>query len=95
MVPFMRDELEKILNQRIIFRKDAPDKPDTPLKRLAKKWRTKNKHHLEDGLVDLWTATKDFLEKAKISAETKKGSLRVYVSSLCWIWFSNFGENHL
>ena len=95
MVPFMRDELEKILNQRIIFRKDAPDKPDTTLKRLAKKWRTKNKHHLEYGLVDLWTATKDFLEKAKISAETKKGSLRVYVSSLCWIWFSNFGENHL
>ena len=73
MVSFMRDELEMILNQllRLIFRKDALAKSDTPLKRLNK-WLTKTKHHLEDGLVDLGEATKDVLEKAQISAERKR-----------------------
>ena len=60
MVPFMRDELELL---RRIFRKDALDKADRPLKRLNKKWLTKTKHHLEDGLVELGAATKDLLEK--------------------------------
>ena len=74
MVPFIRDELEMILNQllQLIFRKDALDKADIPLKRLNKKWLTKMKHHLEDGLVDLVAATKDLLEKAQISAERKR-----------------------
>ena len=73
MVPYMRNELEMILNQllRLIFRIDALDKSGTPLKRLNK-WLTKTKHHLEDGLVDLGEATKDVLEKAQISAERKR-----------------------
>ena len=39
MVPYIRGELETILNQLLplIFRKDALDKADTPLKRLNKK----------------------------------------------------------
>ena len=74
MVPFIRDELEMILNQllQLIFRKDALDKADILLKRLNKKWLTKMKHHLEDGLVDLVAATKDLLEKAHIFAERKR-----------------------
>ena len=74
MVPFMRDELETSLTQllRLMFRKDAFDKADTPLKRLNKKWLTKTKHHLEDGLVDLGAATKDLLKKAQTSAERKR-----------------------
>ena len=74
MVPFIRDELEMILNQllQLIFWKDALDKADILLKRLNKKWLTKMKHHLEDGLVDLVAATKDLLEKAQISAERKR-----------------------
>ena len=71
MVPFMTDELEMILNQRLIIRKDALDKSDTPMKRLNK-WLTKTKHHLEDELVDLEAATKNLLEKAQISAERKR-----------------------
>ena len=69
MVPFMRDELETILNQLLclIFRKDALDKADTPSKRL-----TKTKHCLEDGLGDLRAATKDLLKKIQISAERKR-----------------------
>ena len=33
MAPFMRDDLEKILNQllQIVFQRDALDKADTPL----------------------------------------------------------------
>ena len=66
MVPFMRDKLETILNQllHLIFQKDALDKADTPLKRLNRKWLSKTKHHLEDGLVDLGAATKDLLKKS-------------------------------
>ena len=96
MASFMRDKLAIILNQLLwlIFRKDALNKADMPLKRLNKKWLTKTKHHLGDGFVDLGAATKDLLKKVQISAE-KKGSLRVYVGSWCWIWFSNFGENRL
>ena len=71
MVPFMTDELEMVLNQRLIFRNDALDKSDTPMKRLNK-WLTKTKHHLEDELVDLEAATKNLLEKAQISAERKR-----------------------
>ena len=73
MVPFMRDELGTVLTEllHLIFRKDALDKAGTPLKRLSKKWLTKTKHHLEDGLVDLGAATKDLLKKAQISAERK------------------------
>ena len=69
MVPFMRDEVEAILNQLLclIFWKDALDKAGTPLKRL-----TKTKHHLEDGLGDLGATTKDFLKKIQISAERKR-----------------------
>ena len=39
MVPFMQDNLEKILNQllRLGFQRDALDKPDTPLKKLNSK----------------------------------------------------------
>ena len=93
MVPFMRDELETILNQRLhlIFRKDALDKAGTPLKRLNKNWLTKTKHHLEDGLVD--QATKDLLKK-HISAERKrkfKGLCKQLVLGLVL----EFGENHL
>ena len=93
MVPFMRDELETILNQllHLIFRKDALDKAGTPLKRLNKNWLTKTKHHLEDGLVD--QATKDLLKK-HISAERKrkfKGLCKQLVLGLVL----EFGENHL
>ena len=95
MVPFMRDELETILNQllHLIFRKDALDKAGTPLKRLNKNWLTKTKRHLEDGLVDLGTATKDLLKK-RISAERKrkfKGLCKQLVLGLVL----EFGENHL
>ena len=64
VVPFMRDELNTTLNQllHLIFRKDALDKADMPLKRFKKKWFTKTKHHLEDELVDLVAATNDLLE---------------------------------
>ena len=74
MVPFMRDELQTILNQllHVIFRKDALDKADTPLTRLNKKWLTKTKHYLEDGLVDLGLANKYLLEKVQTSAERKR-----------------------
>ena len=74
MVPFMRDELQTILNQllQVIFRKDALDKADTPLKRLNKKWLTKTKRYLEDGLVDLGLANKYLLEKVQTSAERKR-----------------------
>ena len=76
MMPFMRDELQTILNQllHVIFRKDALDKADTPLKRLNKKRLTKTKHYLEDGLVDLGSANKDLLEKVQTSAERKRKS---------------------
>ena len=39
MVPFMQDNLEKILNQllRLGVQRDALDKPDTPLKKLNSK----------------------------------------------------------
>ena len=39
MVPFMQDNLEKILNQllRLGFQRDPLDKPDTPLKKLNSK----------------------------------------------------------
>ena len=91
MVPFMRYELDTILNQLLclIFRKDALDKADTPLKRL-----TKTKHHLEDGLGDLRDATKDLLKKIQISAERKrkfKGLCKQLVLGLVL----EFGENHL
>ena len=74
MLLFMRDELQTILNQllHLTFRKDFLDKADTPLKRLNKKWLTRAKHHLKDGLVDLGAATKDLLGKAQISAERKR-----------------------
>ena len=93
MVPFMRDELETILNQlwRLIFRKDALDKADSPLKRLNK-WLTKTKHQLEDGLWTLGQPPKIFWKKYG-SLLKVEGSSRVYISSWCWIWFSNFGEN--
>ena len=60
MVPFMRDDLETILNQLLclIFREDTFEKTGTPLKRLNKKWLTKTKYHLEDVLVDVVAATK-------------------------------------
>ena len=60
MVPFMRDELETILNQLLclVFRENTFDKTGMPLKRLNKKWLTKTKHHLEDVLVDVVAATK-------------------------------------
>ena len=47
VVPFMRDELEKILHQLLhfIFWKDALGKAGMPLKQLNKKWFTKTKHH--------------------------------------------------
>ena len=68
MVPFMCDELMKILDLllHLIFRKKALEEADAALKKLKKKWLTDESHHLEDGLVDPHTATKNlYLLKEK------------------------------
>ena len=69
----MFSELEKIFNQllRLVFRKDAIDQTDAILKKSKKEWLT-NKKYLEDGLVDVGSATKYLLEQAKVSAEKKR-----------------------
>ena len=74
MVPFMCDELMKILDQllRLMFRRDALEEADTTLKKLKKKWLTDKSYHLNDGLVDLGAATKNLLEKSQLSFEKKK-----------------------
>ena len=76
MVPFMCDELMKILDQLLclIFRRNALEEADTALKKLKKKWLTGKSHHLEDGLVDLGAATKNLFEKAQVSFERKRKS---------------------
>ena len=74
MVPFVCDELMKMLDQRLglIFCGNALEEADTALKKLKKKWLTDESHHLEDGLVDLGAATKNLLEKTQVSFERKR-----------------------
>ena len=74
LVPFMCDELMKILDQllRLIFRRNALEVADTALKKLKKKWLADESRHLEDGLVDLGAATKDLLAKTQVFFERKR-----------------------
>ena len=71
MVPFMLDDLEKIVNQllRLVFKRKALETADTTLKRMKEKWLTDNSNHLENGLVDVGAATKDLIQNARVSAE--------------------------
>ena len=74
MVAFMADELTKFFDQllRLIFRRKALEKADTPLKRLKLKWLCDESNHLEDGLIDVGAATKDLLQKVEVSFERKR-----------------------
>ena len=74
MVPFLLNELEKIVNLllRLIFKKDALDKANTIVKKMSLKWLSDSKNHLEDGLVDVGAATKDILDRTQVSNEKKE-----------------------
>ena len=74
MVPFLLNELEKIVNLllRLIFKKDALDKANTIVKKISLKWLSDSKNHLEDGLVDVGAATKDILDRTQVSNEKKQ-----------------------
>ena len=91
MVPFMCDELMKILDQllHLIFCRNALEEADTALKKFKRKWLTDESHHLEDGLVDLGAATKNLLEKT-LSFERKrkfKGEWKMIVLNLLLFFF--------
>ena len=91
MVPFMCDELMKILDQllHLIFCRNALEEADTALKKFKRKWLTDESHHLEDGLVDLGAATKNLLEKT-LSFERKrkfKGEWKMIVLNLLFVFF--------
>ena len=74
MIPFMFSELEKIFNQLItlLFRKYAIDQSSTVSKKIKKEWLTNKQNCLEDGLVDVGSATRYLLQQAKISAEKRR-----------------------
>ena len=74
MIPFMFSELEKIFNQliRLVFMKDAIDQASTISKKIKKKWLTNKNKYIEDGLVDVGSATRYLLQQAKVSAEKKQ-----------------------
>ena len=65
MVPFMSNELEKIINQllRLIFKKDALDQPESIVTKMKRKWLLDTANHLEESLVDLGAATEDHLDQ--------------------------------
>ena len=62
MIPFMFSQLEEIFNQliRLVFKKDAIDQAGTISKKIKKEWLTNKKNYLEDGLVDVGSATRSF-----------------------------------
>ena len=70
----MFSELEKIFNQliRLVFRKDPIGQASTVSKKIKKEWLTNKKNYLEDGLVDVSSATRYLLQQAKVSAEKKR-----------------------
>ena len=74
VIAFMFSELEKIFKQliRLVFRKDAIDQASTISKKLKKDWLTNKNNCLEDGLVDVGSATRYLLQQAKVSAEKKR-----------------------
>ena len=74
MVPFMSNELEKIINQllRLIFKKDALDQAESIVTKMKRKWLLDMANHLEESLVDLVAATKDRLDQTKVSNEKKQ-----------------------
>ena len=74
MVPFLLNELEKIVNLllRLIFKKDALDKANTIVKKMSLKLLSDSKNHLEDGLVDVGAATKDIYDRTQVSNEKKR-----------------------
>ena len=63
VIPFMFSELEKIFKQliRLVFRKDAIDQASTISKKIKKDWLTNKNNCLEDGLVDVGSATRYLL----------------------------------
>ena len=82
MVPFMSNELEKIINQllRLIFKKDALDQAKSIVTKMKRKWLLDTANHLEESLVDLGAATKDRLDQTKVSNEKKQVFKKEYKS---------------
>ena len=74
MVPFMCDELMKILDQLLclIFCRNTLEEADTALKKLKKKWLTDESHHFKDGLVDRGASSNNQLEETQVSFEKKR-----------------------
>ena len=74
MVPFMSNELEKIISQllRLIFKKDDLDQAESIVTKMKRKWLLDTANHLEESLVDLGAATKDRLDQTKVSNEKKQ-----------------------